>query len=102
VVKDNRQQVMMHISGKVQGVWFRQSTKHYALQHAISGYAKNLADGSVEVLAIGTSENIAALTAYLHHGPEQARVDSLVVKSQSDLYAALSQLGQHGDEFMTL
>ena len=41
------------ITGKVQGVFFRASTRKQALRLGLRGYAKNLADGSVEVLAVG-------------------------------------------------
>jgi len=94
--------MMLRITGKVQGVWFRQSTKEFAQQHAISGYAKNLSDGSVEVLAMGRAQDVEELKAYLHHGPEQARVDSVIAQSQSDLNAALTGFAQHADEFVTL
>jgi len=41
------------VSGKVQGVWFRQSTKEQALKQDVTGWAKNLSDGRVEVLLCG-------------------------------------------------
>jgi len=44
------------ISGRVQGVWFRDSTRREALKLGITGYAKNLANGDVEVLAEGDGE----------------------------------------------
>jgi acylphosphatase len=63
------------VSGRVQGVFFRASTRDFALQLGVSGYAKNRDDGSVEVLASGSSEALAALFAWLHHGPPAARVE---------------------------
>ncbi|MES2404947.1 MAG: acylphosphatase [Pseudomonadota bacterium] len=62
------------VTGRVQGVFFRASTRDFALPLGITGYAKNRNDGSVEVLASGSSEALAALFAWLHHGPPAARV----------------------------
>jgi acylphosphatase len=63
------------VTGRVQGVFFRASTRDFALQLGVAGYAKNRDDGSVEVLASGSSEALAALFAWLHHGPPAARVE---------------------------
>lgn len=63
------------VIGRVQGVFFRASTRTRALQLGISGYAKNLADGSVEVVASGSQEALDELDGWLHHGPPAARVD---------------------------
>lgn len=63
------------VEGKVQGVWFRASTRDQALALGLRGHARNLADGRVEVLAVGTDEAIAALEQWLHRGPPLARVD---------------------------
>ena len=62
------------VTGKVQGVWFRASTRDEALRLGLRGHACNLADGSVEVLAVGDGEAIAALERWLHRGPPLARV----------------------------
>jgi acylphosphatase len=62
------------IEGKVQGVWFRESTRQQAYLRGIRGYARNCPDGSVEVLAAGSPEAISALRAWLHQGPPMAEV----------------------------
>ncbi|MBV9576239.1 MAG: acylphosphatase [Gammaproteobacteria bacterium] len=62
------------VSGKVQGVWFRASTQAEAKRLAITGWARNLADGRVEVMACGEQEKINELYAWLQHGPELASV----------------------------
>jgi len=98
---DNRQLIKLNVSGKVQGVWFRQSTKLFALQHAISGYAKNLPDGSVEVVAVGLAKDIEALTVYLHQGPELARVDAVLVQWTGELSAAPELDDINLDDFET-
>jgi acylphosphatase len=63
------------VTGRVQGVFFRASTRDFALQLGVAGYAKNCEDGSVEVVASGSTEALAALFAWLHHGPPAARVE---------------------------
>jgi acylphosphatase len=62
------------ISGRVQGVFFRASAREEALRRGVTGYAKNLADGSVEVLACGDVAALDALHAWLQRGPPHARV----------------------------
>lgn len=65
------------VSGKVQGVFFRASAREQALKLGLRGYAKNLPDGRVEVLAAGDDAALDALTAWLREGPSRARVDDL-------------------------
>jgi len=65
------------IEGKVQGVWFRASTQREAQRLGLTGFARNLADGRVEVLAIGTAGAMEQLDQWLQHGPELARVDRI-------------------------
>jgi len=62
------------VTGKVQGVWFRGATQEQALKLNLTGYAKNLPDGRVEVLMCGASDNIKILSQWLWQGPENARV----------------------------
>lgn len=62
------------VTGRVQGVWFRASTRDEALRLGLTGHARNLADGGVEVLAVGDGEAVAALERWLHRGPPLARV----------------------------
>ena len=63
------------VAGKVQGVWFRASTREQALALGLRGFAKNLDDGRVEVLAVGDAGAIDALAKWLRQGPPLARVD---------------------------
>ena len=65
------------VSGKVQGVWFRASARDQALALELRGYARNLADGRVEVLAVGGEAAIDRLAAWLRQGPPRARVEDL-------------------------
>lgn len=63
------------VSGHVQGVFFRAATRERALALGISGHARNLPDGRVEVLASGSPEALSALTEWLQVGPPAARVE---------------------------
>lgn len=74
--------VCMHfiVKGKVQGVWFRAATKRKAEEWQLTGYAKNLPDGSVEVIACGKEETLKQLHIWLQRGPELARVEEVLHK----------------------
>ena len=65
------------VLGKVQGVYFRHSSRLEAIRLAIRGYARNLPDGSVEVLAHGAPASVEELRAWLTRGPSEARVDEV-------------------------
>ena len=65
------------VSGRVQGVFFRASTRDEALRLGITGHARNLDDGCVEVLACGSDDALAALERWLQHGPPLARVGAV-------------------------
>jgi acylphosphatase len=66
------------VSGRVQGVWFRASTREQAQRLGLSGHALNLPDGRVEVLACGSEPALEALATWLWHGPELAKVKDVV------------------------
>lgn len=65
------------VSGTVQGVFFRVSTRDEARRLGIAGYAKNLANGSVEVIACGKVAALTQLREWLHTGPDLARVHTV-------------------------
>ncbi|MCW8926467.1 MAG: acylphosphatase [Xanthomonadales bacterium] len=65
------------VSGKVQGVWYRASTQEQARRLGIDGYARNLSDGRVEVMASGPSDALDELGEWLWQGPKNARVSSV-------------------------
>lgn len=74
------------VSGKVQGVFFRASTREQAQQLGLRGHARNLDDGRVEVVAAGSEAAIDTLATWLRHGPPAARVDA-VQREDSDATA---------------
>ncbi|MEJ2534301.1 MAG: acylphosphatase [Gammaproteobacteria bacterium] len=65
------------IEGRVQGVWFRDSTRRQAELLGITGYARNMDDGSVEVMACGDERALDRLARWLHDGPPLAEVLSV-------------------------
>lgn len=65
------------VNGRVQGVFFRASTREQALMLGISGHAKNRPDGRVEVLACGSTAMLDALEHWLLRGPPTAQVESV-------------------------
>jgi len=65
------------IKGEVQGVGFRWAVQSQAGRLGLTGYAENLADGSVQVEAEGPPDRLDQLEAFLHQGPRWAEVESL-------------------------
>jgi len=66
------------IKGRVQGVFFRDSTRRVAESLGLTGHAINLANGDVEVLACGEADAISRLAEWLHDGPRMAEVREVI------------------------
>jgi acylphosphatase len=79
-----------YVSGRVQGVFYRASTRQRALELGCRGYARNLPDGRVEVLAVGDTDAVLTLIKWLWQGPPAAHVTDVAV-SDVDL-ATLTDL----------
>ncbi|MBW1764426.1 MAG: acylphosphatase [Deltaproteobacteria bacterium] len=69
--------VKLVIHGRVQGVWFRESTRKQAVELGVSGWVKNRVDGSVEALIEGPKDSIKKLIDWCHKGPPYAKVDQV-------------------------
>lgn len=76
--------VRCRVSGRVQGVWFRASTRDRARQLGLTGSAVNLPDGRVEVIACGDAAAIDTLREWLRQGPELAQVDAVQCETWTD------------------
>jgi acylphosphatase len=72
--------VRLHISGRVQGVFYRQSAQEMAKSLNINGWVKNLTDASVLIEAEGSPENIKAFIAWCEHGPPRAHVEAVALE----------------------
>ena len=70
------------VSGQVQGVFFRASAARMAEQLALRGYARNLPDGRVEVLALGDAASLLKLAGWLRQGPTLARVTEVTEQNE--------------------
>lgn len=70
------------VSGKVQGVYYRQSAKQKAVALGVTGLVKNLADGTVMLIATGTKEQLTALVDWCRKGPPAARVTDVKVMEE--------------------
>ncbi|MUV13915.1 acylphosphatase [Noviluteimonas gilva] len=81
------------IEGRVQGVFFRASTRQQAEALGLRGYARNLQDGRVEVLAVGDVQAIERLEHWLKQGPPAAHVERIERIAADD--------GEAGPDFET-
>jgi len=70
------------ISGMVQGVWFRASTKQTAEQLGLTGWVRNTADGNVEAIFEGEEDIVKEMIEWCHQGPPSAQVEHVEVKNQ--------------------
>lgn len=69
----------VRISGRVQGVWFRQSTREQAAGLGVTGWCRNCPDGGVEAVFQGEQEVVQRIIDWCHEGPKMARVDQVNV-----------------------
>jgi acylphosphatase len=74
--------VHVKISGKVQGVWFRSSTKQKAEQLGLTGWVKNTYDGCVEAIFEGDENLVKEIIEWCHQGPPLADVEKVKVTNQ--------------------
>jgi len=71
------------VDGRVQGVFFRQSTQRQAQSLDVKGWVRNLPDGRVEAVFEGEETAVKALIDYCRHGPSAARVDKVEVRNEN-------------------
>ena len=81
------------VKGKVQGVWFRASTRDRAVALGLAGHARNLPNGDVEVLVVGPAAAVDQLADWLRVGPPLARVDSVQCQARSGMAEGSSMTG---------
>ena len=67
------------VSGRVQGVYFRATTRDTAREHGVDGWVRNRDDGRVEAVFEGPEEDVRALVSFCHEGSSAARVESVDV-----------------------
>jgi acylphosphatase len=77
---EERVRAHVHVSGRVQGVFFRATTRETAQEHAIDGWVQNLADGRVEAVFEGPEPAVESMIDFCHEGSEAARVEDVSVE----------------------
>ena len=77
-----KKRVHVLISGKVQGVWFRESTKQKAEQLGVFGWIRNTSDGRVEAVFEGEKNKVDEMIEWCNNGSDQARVENIEVEEQ--------------------
>ena len=76
-----RRRLVVH--GKVQGVFYRDSTREAARHEGVAGWAANLSDGSVEVVLEGRPDAVSSVVGHCRKGPSSASVDSVDVHEET-------------------
>lgn len=74
-----------YVSGHVQGVFYRASTRHEAERQGITGYARNLSDGRVEVVACGAKASVEVFCEWLSKGPAHAQVSNVTCEAADEV-----------------
>jgi acylphosphatase len=70
------------VSGRVQGVFFRDTCRRLAQQHGVTGWVRNLPDGRVEAVYEGPAEDVDAMVEWSRHGPRYAAVEHVDVQAE--------------------
>ena len=71
------------VSGRVQGVFFRDTCRRLARENHVSGWVRNLPDGRVEAVFEGSPDDVARLVDWSRHGPRLAQVEAIAVQPES-------------------
>jgi len=79
-VSSRKSRAHVLVSGKVQGVYFRQNTKQVATRHKVVGWVRNLPDGRVEAVFEGDEVAVNEVIKWCHIGPPKASVQDVNVK----------------------
>ena len=78
-----QKRIHIFVTGRVQGVFFRQSTKVMAIQNNVKGWVRNLDDGRVEIVAQGETQDIDNLAHWCKTGPANSRVDEFELSEEN-------------------
>ena len=77
-----QRRVQLHITGLVQGVYYRLTMQKIAIMHNVSGWVRNLEDSSVEAIIEGEPDNVTKVIGWCAKGPDEARVDNVDAKDE--------------------
>jgi acylphosphatase len=81
-VAEDRIRRRVTVTGRVQGVFFRDSLRQRANSHHVAGWATNRSDGAVEAVFEGATDDVERLVGFAKTGPRQADVDSVEVREE--------------------
>jgi len=70
------------VSGRVQGVYFRDTCRRVAAEHGVAGWVRNLADGRVEAVFEGPEPAVRQVVAWARRGPASAKVTAIAVRAE--------------------
>ena len=77
--------IHIFVTGRVQGVFFRQSTRVMAIKNNVNGWVRNLDDGRVEIVAEGENQHIDNLADWCKTGPANSRVDEFELSEENSI-----------------
>jgi len=78
----SKKRIRLFVTGKVQGVFFRQTLKVMAKKNDVFGWVKNLEDGRVEAVLEGEEDKVDRLVEWAHGGPANARVEDVNIRNE--------------------
>jgi acylphosphatase len=78
-MNSKKKRVIIRVYGRVQGVFFRASTRDFAQELGLKGIVRNVLDGSVEIIAEGEEEILNKLISYARAGPPSAKVSNIEI-----------------------
>lgn len=78
-----RRRVHVYVSGRVQGVYYRATTRDTAREHGVEGWVKNLDDGRVEAVFEGDPDAVSAMVEFCHEGSSMANVTDVEVTEEA-------------------
>ena len=81
----------LHIKGRVQGVWFRESMRREAERLGVTGWVRNRPDGSVEAVVQGHAEAVGSLLDWTRTGPPLARVECITITETQGDYSVFEK-----------
>ena len=82
-MSESNRRVRVVVSGRVQGVFFRASTRDHALHLGASGWVRNMTDGRVEAVFEGSDEQVEKMLSWCHRGSPLSRVDGLEIEEEN-------------------
>tara|TARA_B100000470_G_scaffold95464_1_gene73695 strand:- start:125 stop:403 length:279 start_codon:yes stop_codon:yes gene_type:complete len=78
----SNQRIRIFVTGRVQGVFFRQTLKIMAKKNDVLGWVKNLKDGRVESVIEGDAENVSIIVEWINGGPANAIVEAVEIRNE--------------------